>query len=99
MTSRPGTSLVPTAGRRLALRAADELVLWTTRDGREIPLEDMTDEHMRNAVAALTRWRTRIRRQPGQEATLAAIEDAVARFRRQLRRRAKVARSARRSSP
>lgn len=96
MKTRPATELVPLAARRLAARAADELVLWTTRDGREIPLEDMSDEHMRNAVAALSRWRSRIRRQPGQEATLSAIEDAVARFRRLLRRRAKAATAARR---
>lgn len=89
MTSQRTTDLVPYAARRLAARAAEELVLWTTRDGREIPLDEMSDEHMRNAVAALSRWRARIRRQPGHETTVSDIEDAISRFRRLLRRRAK----------
>lgn len=88
---RPATDLVPTDGRYLAACAAKEIVLWTTRDGREIPLDDMTDEHIRNAIAALARWRARIRRQPGQEETRRSLEDAISRFRRLLRRRARAA--------
>lgn len=98
MTTRSAGDLVPLASRRLAARARDEIMLWTTRDGREIPVEEMGDDHVRNALAALARWRTRIRRQPGQDDTLAAIEHAIALFRRVLRRRAKADPKARTSS-
>ncbi len=88
----PSRHLVPQpAPRSMAMRAKAEVLLWTTRDGREIPLDEMTDEHARNAIAALMRWRTRIRKRPGAEPTVRDIEDAVARFRRLLRRRAKQA--------
>lgn len=66
-------------------------MLWTTRDGREIPLEEMSDEHVRNAIAALSRWRARIRRQDGQQAMKRQLDDAIARFRRILRGRLKAA--------
>ena len=31
--------------------AARDILLWTTKDGREIPLDDMSDDHIANAVA------------------------------------------------
>jgi hypothetical protein len=81
---------VPSGRPRAVFKSADaEVMLWTTRDGREIPLEDMTDAHIQNAIFALSRWRSRIRREPGGEATLRHIADALARFKRTLRRRAK----------
>lgn len=89
MRSKPSRDLVVASQGGMARRAREEVLLWTTRDGREIALEDMTDEHARNAIAALMRWRLRIRRQPGSEDTVRDIEDAVSRFRRLLRRRAK----------
>lgn len=89
----PSRQLVAKAGHGVAASARAQVLLWTTRDGREIPLDEMSDEHARNAVAALMRWRARIRRQPGAEQTVRDIEDAVSRFRRLLRRRAKAAKS------
>ena len=77
----------------LAKAADAEVTLWTTRDGREIPLEEMTDHHIQNAIVALSRWRSRIRREPGHEETVAKIADAVARFKRTLRRRAKASKA------
>lgn len=46
--------------------------IWTTRDGRRIAVEDMTDSHIRNTIAYLKRndvcdiylpWITRMRRE------------------------------------
>lgn len=28
---------------------------WTTKDGREIPIKDMTDKHIENAISTLLR--------------------------------------------
>lgn len=28
---------------------------WTTRDGRQVPVRDMSDEHLRNSIAMLER--------------------------------------------
>lgn len=49
----------------------------------------MSDEHVRNAIAALSRWRTRVKRQEGQLAMKRQLDDAIQRFRRILRQRQK----------
>lgn len=70
----------------------DEITLWTTRDGREIPLDEMSDEHIRNAIRALSRWRARLKTRPDANAALKApLTDAIQRFRRLLRKREKSA--------
>lgn len=90
VTLKRRTELVPRRPAAALAKTADaEVMLWTTRDGREIPLDEMSEQHMQNAIVALSRWRSRIRRMPGQEATAADIADAIARFKRTLRRRAK----------
>jgi len=38
----------------LRKRQSGELV-WTTRDGKEIPLKDMTDKHIENAIKCVSR--------------------------------------------
>lgn len=30
-------------------------LVWTTKDGKQIPLKDMTDQHIQNAINCLTR--------------------------------------------
>lgn len=39
------------------MSAIDYSVIWTTRDGREVPLVEMDDRHISNAVALLSQWR------------------------------------------
>lgn len=30
-------------------------LMWTTRDGRQVPVKDMTDEHLNNSITMLER--------------------------------------------
>ena len=34
--------------------------VWTTKDGTSIPVEDMTDSHLSNAIAHVERWADRM---------------------------------------
>ncbi len=100
MRSRPLARQSPSTRSAPALRTRalparavlDEITLWTTRDGREIPLDEMSDEHIRNAIRSLSRWRARLKKQPEANAALKGpLTDAIQRFRRLLRKREKAA--------
>lgn len=73
--------------------ARHEIELWTTRDGREIPLDEMTDEHVANAIRVLSAWRNGVRRKPdidpGIVSDLTAAIDRFKRLERDRRRDAK----------
>ncbi|MFX7874654.1 hypothetical protein ABTK18_19815, partial [Acinetobacter baumannii] len=68
-------------------QASREILIWTTRDGREIPLEEMSDEHVANAVRVLSLWRARLKRRGGDEAVIGDLKDAIGRFKALQRRR------------
>ena len=70
-------------------QAQREILLWTTKDGREIPLDEMTDEHIGNAVRVLTLWRSRARKRDGVDPIVRELGDAIDRFKRIMRRRRK----------
>ena len=70
-------------------QAGREILIWTTRDGREIPLDEMSDEHVANAVRVLSMWRSRLKRRGGDEAVVCDLKDAIDRFRTLQRRRRK----------
>jgi hypothetical protein len=72
-------------------QARREIVLWTTRDGREIPLDEMSDHHVANAIRALSLWRSRLRRRDPKAPLLHDLASAIARFRQIERRRRKAA--------
>lgn len=67
-----------------------EILLWTTKDGREIPLDEMSDEHIANAVRVLTEWRTRSRKRDRSDPILRDLTDAIARFKTVMRKRRKL---------
>jgi len=74
----------------LSARAASrEILLWTTRDGREIPLDEMSDDHVTNAVRVLSLWRSRLKKRGGDEAIIADLKTAIERFKTLQRRRRK----------
>lgn len=66
-----------------------EILLWTTKDGREIPLDEMSDDHIANAVRALTLWRMRSRKRDRSDPVLRDLTDAIVRFKAIMRKRRK----------
>ena len=81
-----------TAAHETSLAARD-ILLWTTKDGREIPLEDMSDDHIANAVRVLTVWRQRLKKRGSDEPIIAELAEAITRFKQIERRRRKAARA------
>jgi hypothetical protein len=77
---------------------ARELILWTTRDGREIPLDDMTDDHIANALRVLTIWRSRIKKEDANAPIVFELRDAIDRFKGIQRQRRKAMPAEERSS-
>ena len=75
----------------LAGAAQREIVLWTTRDGREIPLEDMSDDHIANAVRVLSVWRSRLKKRELDDPIIVELAHAITRFKEIQRRRRKSA--------
>ncbi len=67
---------------------ADQLVIWTTRDGREIPLEEMEERHIVNAINVLAAWRRDARRR-GEKTTVRELQTTLGVFKREQKRRAK----------
>ena len=74
-----------------ARQAQREITLWTTKDGREIPLDEMTDDHIANAVRVLTVWRSRLTKRDKADPILRDVTDAIERFKRIQRQRRKTA--------
>jgi len=80
------SDLVPFA----AQAAQRDILLWTTRDGREIPLDEMSDDHIANAVRVLTVWRSRLKtRGDGDDGVMRDLKAAITRFKELQRRRRK----------
>ena len=52
----------PDPNHAAARQASREIVLWTTKDGREIPLDEMSDDHIANAIRVLSLWRSRLKK-------------------------------------
>ena len=82
------TSIPVMCNARQALR---EIALWTTRDGREIPLDDMSCDHIANAVRVLSLWRSRLKKRGGDEAIVRDLANAISRFKLIQRQRRKLA--------
>ncbi len=68
-----------------------EILLWTTKDGREIPLDEMTDDHIVNALRVLTIWRARVKKLDADASIVRDLRDAIERFKRLQRQRRKSA--------
>jgi hypothetical protein len=73
---------------------AREIELWTTRDGREIPLDDMSDEHVANALRVLSNWRTGVKKIRPDDPVLVDLAAAISRFKQLDRARKRAARKA-----
>lgn len=63
-------------------RTHREIELWTTRDGREIALDEMSNEHVASAIRVLSAWLKRLRRSSGDAETIADLTAAIDRFKR-----------------
>ena len=88
-------ALRPDPSQSAVRQAQREIILWTTKDGREIPLDEMSDDHIANAVRVLTLWRSRVKKRAGDSAVLKDLGQAIDRFKRIMRQRRKaVAREA-----
>ena len=82
---------IPAADRFSARQAQREILLWTTKDGREIPLDEMGDDHIANAVRVLTLWKSRAKKRDARDPIVHELADAIDRFKRIVRQRRKVA--------
>lgn len=51
-------------------------IVWTTKDGRNIPIKDMTDSHLQNAINFMYKVEERIAMQSELEACRADVENA-----------------------
>ena len=75
---------------QFAVRQAErEITLWTTKDGREIPLDEMSDDHIANALRVLTLWRSRLKMRDTSNPIVNDLGDAIDRFKRIMRQRRK----------
>ena len=82
---------LPSSVQFSARQAQREILLWTTKDGREIPLDEMSDDHIANAVRVLTVWRSRAKKRDSGDAIVKELADAIDRFKRIMRQRRKLA--------
>lgn len=74
-----------------ARQAQRDIVLWTTKDGREIPLDEMSDDHIANAVRVLSLWRSRLKKRDRADPIVRDLAQALDRFKRIMRQRKKIA--------
>lgn len=63
-----------------------DMPIWTTRDGRDIPLDEMSDQHIANAIAVLIPWRRDCRRRREME-MVRTINETLDVLRRERKRR------------
>ena len=82
---------IPSVPQFSARQAQREILLWTTKDGREIPLDEMSDDHIANAVRVLTLWRSRAKKRDVSDPIVKELGEAVDRFKRIMRQRRKLA--------
>jgi hypothetical protein len=64
-----------------------DITPWITRDGRELPVLAMDNQHLHNAVAVMTGW-SRAERDPDKKREL---KDWLGQFKLELKRRRKAA--------
>lgn len=62
------------------------VLIWTTRDGREIPLSELDARHIDNALAVLIPWRGDCRKR-GERDKARVLNDTIRILRRERRRR------------
>jgi hypothetical protein len=60
--------------------------IWTTRDGRDIPLDEMSDQHIANAIAVLIPWRRDCRKRR-EMVMVRTINETLSILRRERKRR------------
>jgi hypothetical protein len=70
-----------------ARAAQADIILWTTKDGRQIPIDDMSADHIANAIRVLSLWRTRLKKRDPAHDMLAQLAEAITRFKRIQRQR------------
>ena len=70
-------------------QASREIILWTTKDGREIPLDEMSDDHIANAIRVLSPWRSRLKKRGSDDPIVAELAGAISRFKLIQRQRRK----------
>ena len=80
---------LPTSQEFSARAVQRELVLWTTKDGREIPLDEMSDDHIGNALRVLALWRSRVKKRDSGDPIVRELAAAIDRFKRIQRQRRK----------
>ena len=68
-----------------------DILLWTTKDGREIPLDEMSDDHIVNALRVLTLWKSRAKKRDAGDPIVRELGEAIDRFKRITRTRRKTA--------
>ena len=84
-------AVIPAPAPSGALDARRDIILWTTKDGREVPLDEMSDDHIANALRVLSLWRSRLKKQDGDAATVKDLGQAIDRFKLITRQRRKAA--------
>ena len=82
----------PDPNHAAARQASREIILWTTKDGREIPLDEMSDDHIANAIRVLSLWRSRLKKRGSSDPIASELAAAVTRFKLIQRQRRKAAR-------
>lgn len=63
-------------------------LIWTTRDGREIPLAEMEPSHLANAIACLGKWRLDCRK-TGRRSEARELSTTLTIFNKERKRRTK----------
>lgn len=66
----------------------DYAIIWTRRDGSQVPLEAMEPSHIVNAVALLKEWRRDCRAR-GERETARELDATLSIFKREVKRRIK----------
>lgn len=62
------------------------IMIWTTRDGREIPLDELSARHIDNALAVLLPWRRDCRKR-GEREMASLLNETISILRRERRKR------------